>query len=187
VHSGKKIALPLTTWKFREPHRDLVEQIASEFKIHPILSRILVSRNITHPEEVKKYLSPSLHDLPSPFLMEDMKVGIERVIRAITNRERIMVYGDYDADGITAVTILVKFLRQVTPEVQYYIPHRVEEGYGLNRQVIDRFKEEGIGLIITVDCGLSDREAISYAKTWESIRSSSITMRCHLPYPRLWQ
>jgi len=96
--------------------------------------------------------------------MEDMKVGIERVIRAITNRERIMVYGDYDADGITAVTILVKFLRQVTPEVQYYIPHRVEEGYGLNRQVIDRFKEEGIGLIITVDCGLSDREAISYAK-----------------------
>ncbi len=160
----KKTALPLTSWKFGASRNDLADIITSEFKIHPMLSRILVSRNITDLEEVRKYLHPSLHDLPSPFLMEHMKCGVERLLQAITNHERVMVYGDYDADGITAVVVLVKFLRHLMETVQYYIPHRVEEGYGLNKKAIDRFKEEGVSLIITVDCGISDIEAIGYAK-----------------------
>ena len=97
--------------------------------------------------------------------MQDMKKGVCRLIRAIHNHEGIVIYGDYDADGITSVVVLYKFIKELTPHVSYYIPDRVLEGYGLKNNVIDQFKNKNIGLIITVDCGISDVEQIAYAKS----------------------
>lgn len=131
--------------------------------VHSVISQILVSRGIRDVESARRYLRPSLHDLHSPFLMKDMKKGISRLIKAIDKRENILIYGDYDADGITSVVILYKFIKDLTSHISYYIPDRVEEGYGLNIQAIEKFKKDHIDLIITVDCGISDAEQITYA------------------------
>jgi len=159
----REISLPLTTWKFREKRPDREEILEKELKIHPVLSRILARRGITEPDEARKFLYPSLYDLPSPFLMKDMKKGVDRLIHAIYNHEKVLIYGDYDADGITGVSILMRFLSGITPHLEFYIPDRIDEGYGLNTEVISRFKQQGVSLIITVDCGISDMEEVSYA------------------------
>lgn len=134
-----------------------------EFKLSPIVAQILTNRRISDLETAYRYLNPSLHDLHSPFLMQDMKKGVERLIRAIRNKEKVAIYGDYDADGITSLAILYRFLQGILDNVIYYIPDRVSEGYSLNRMAIDRLKAQNVSLIITVDCGVSDREEIEYA------------------------
>ena len=97
--------------------------------------------------------------------MKDMQRGVQRLIRAINDREKVVVYGDYDADGVTSVAVLVKFLLDINHTVTYYIPDRIKEGYGLNRPAIDRMTADGATLLITVDCGMSDHEQISYARS----------------------
>jgi len=124
-----------------------------------------LNRNVASLEDAHRYLHPSLNDLHSPFLMRDMKKGVGRLIKAIYAGEEIVIYGDYDADGITAVVILYKFIKELTGHVSYYIPDRVQEGYGLKIPVIDQFKSRNIKLIITVDCGISDIEQIAYAQS----------------------
>ena len=156
--------LPTTRWKI--PEKDTLEAqslLSRELHVHPVLSRILANRFITTPEEARRYFSPSLTELHSPFLMKDMHKGVERLIKAITRKERITIYGDYDVDGITSVVILYKFLRDIDADVHYYIPDRVEEGYSLNLKAIDRIRADGTALIVTVDCGTSDRDEIAYA------------------------
>jgi single-stranded-DNA-specific exonuclease len=155
--------LPTTYWKLSNTDSKTQDLIVKELGIHPILSRILINRNITSPEDARKFLFPSLGDLHNPFLLKDMREGVERVIRAILNREKIVVYGDYDADGITSTVILVKFLRELDAEITYYIPDRIKEGYGLNKNAIDSVKNAGAQLIITVDCGISDNAEVLYA------------------------
>jgi single-stranded-DNA-specific exonuclease len=156
--------LPVTQWKIKEgANKDIEKSLSKEFGIHHIISQILANREIINLEEAHRYLNPSLNDLHSPLLMKDMKKGVQRLVKAIYNHEEIMIYGDYDADGITSVVILYKFIKEVTPHVAYYIPDRVEEGYGLKNQAIDKFKQKGVKLIITVDCGISDHEQIAYA------------------------
>ncbi|MCX7817244.1 MAG: single-stranded-DNA-specific exonuclease RecJ [Syntrophales bacterium] len=162
---GKKSSLPVTRWVFPYENRTLVEEISKEFGILPEIAQILVNRGIRDTDAAKRYLSPSLRDLHSPFLMKDMGKGARRVIRALHNNEKITIFGDYDADGITATVILLKFLHNVTSNVDYYIPDRIEEGYGLNKKAIDRIKYTGTSLIITVDCGISDTENVEYAKS----------------------
>ena len=157
--------LPLTRWKTAKPSQAVQDSLIKELDIHPILSRILASRDILDPDEAKRYLSPSLQDLHNPFLLRGMKQAVERVVRAIHNREKIIVYGDYDADGITAVAVLVKFLQQYHPAVEYYIPDRILEGYGLNKTAVDRIRQSDGRLIITIDCGVSDFEAVSHAQS----------------------
>lgn len=157
--------LPITRWKLSEAREDLQSLFAEEFKLNPIVSQILINRGITDLDTARRFLTPSLHDLHNPFLMKDMKEGVARMIRAIRGKEKIAIYGDYDADGITALSILYRFLHAIHERVMYYIPDRVDEGYSLNRKAIDRLKAQDISLIVTVDCGVSDREEIEYART----------------------
>lgn len=157
--------LPVTQWRYTAGDKDIQELLARDLGILPVVSEILMSRDIQNIDNAKKYLRPSLNDLPNPFLMKDMEKGVRRIIKAIYQKERIMVYGDYDADGITAVVVLMKFLRAITSNVDYYIPDRIEEGYGLNKIAIDRLKADGVQLIVTVDCGVSDLEEVAYARS----------------------
>ena len=128
--------LPLTQWRTVENHGEEQQLLIRELGIHPLLSQILISRNIITVEEARTFLHPSLGDLHNPFLMKDMKEGVHRLIKAIHQNQKIIVYGDYDADGITSVVLLIKFLHNIRQNVDFYIPGRVEEGYGLNKNAI---------------------------------------------------
>lgn len=158
--------LPVTQWILKESgDKNTQESLAKEFGISRIVSQLILNRHVKSLEDAQSYLYPSLNDLNSPFLMKDMKQGVARLIRAIANKEKVLIYGDYDADGITSVVILYRFLKELNSEVSYYIPDRVEEGYGLKNPLIDHFKNKDIKLIITVDCGISDIEQITYARS----------------------
>ncbi|OPY12285.1 MAG: Single-stranded-DNA-specific exonuclease RecJ [Syntrophus sp. PtaB.Bin001] len=157
--------LPTTNWIIPDVNKEAQFLLVKELGIHWIISSILASRDIRTPGEARKYLYPSLHDLHNPFLMKDMLPGVNRLIQAVYNGEKIVVYGDYDADGITSVAVLVKFLREIRADAFYYIPDRIEEGYGLNRKAIDKIKNNGTNLIITVDCGISDCDEVLYARS----------------------
>jgi single-stranded-DNA-specific exonuclease len=156
--------LPTTRWRLREGNNDVQDLLVRELGLNPIISRILMSRDIVDPDDALRYLFPSLRDLHNPFLMQDMKKAVDRLIRAIYNHEKVVIYGDYDADGITSVAVLVQFLRRIRHSVTFYIPDRITEGYGLNREAVERLKSEGVGVIITVDCGISDHDPIAYAR-----------------------
>jgi len=158
--------LPVTNWKLKKAgNKNIEDSLIKEFGIHPIISQLLANRDILDLEGAHRYFNPSLNNLHSPFLMQDMKKGVCRLLTAIHNKEEIVIYGDYDADGITSVVILYKFIKEITPHVNYYIPDRVKEGYGLKNPVIDKFKSDNVQLIITVDCGISDFEQIAYANS----------------------
>ncbi|MBP6914582.1 MAG: single-stranded-DNA-specific exonuclease RecJ [Smithellaceae bacterium] len=157
--------LPTTQWKLKNSVNKKIEySLNKEFGVSAIISQVLANRNLTDLDSARRYLYPSLNELHSPFLMKDMKKGIMRLLRAIYNKEKIVIYGDYDADGITSVVILFKFLNELPSSVSYYIPDRLDEGYGLKKPVIDKFKRENVSLIITVDCGVSDIEQIAHAQ-----------------------
>ena len=157
--------LPTTRWEFPDIDTERQHVLEKEVGVKPVISRILINRHIEDPDDAKKFLHPSLKDLHNPFLMKDVDKGVDRVIKAISTGERIVVYGDYDADGITAVVVLVKFLKSIHENITYYIPDRIKEGYGLNKDAIDRIKKGKVTLIITVDCGITDYEEVSYAKS----------------------
>jgi single-stranded-DNA-specific exonuclease len=157
--------LPTTIWKECHADSKTQENLAKELGIHPILSRILLNRNISTTKEAKKFLFPSLRDLHNPFLMKDMKEGVDRAIKAILEGEKVMIYGDYDADGITSTVLLIKFLRYLKVNTSYYIPDRIRDGYGLHKEALDSIKNDGTDLIITVDCGVSDNDEILYASS----------------------
>lgn len=157
--------LPTTKWRLREGNPNIQETLSRELGLSPLISQILEGRNICEPETARRYLSPSLRDLHNPFLMQDMEKAVDRLVRAIYCNEKIVVYGDYDADGITSVVVLMQFLKQIHLKSTYYIPDRITEGYGLNREAVERFKAQGISLIVTVDCGISDHESIAHALT----------------------
>ncbi len=160
--------LPTTRWRLREGNQEIEDLLVRELGVSPIISRIIMSREICDqdcdPDLVRRYLSPSLHDLHNPFLMQDMRKAVDRLILAIYRNEKVVVYGDYDADGITSVVILIQFLREIYPGATYHIPDRITEGYGLNREAVERFRSQGIGLIVTVDCGIMDHDAVAYAR-----------------------
>lgn len=156
--------LPTTRWRLQEGNQDIEDLLVRELGISPIISRIIMSREICDPDVVRRYLSPSLQDLHNPFLMQDMKKAVDRLILAVYRNEKVVVYGDYDADGITSVVVLIHFLRAIYPGATYHIPDRITEGYGLNRGAVERFRSQGVGLIVTVDCGISDHDAVAYAR-----------------------
>ena len=158
--------LPVTHWKLKDTgHKNIEESLAKEFGVNRIISQLMLNRRVASLEDAHHYLNPSLTDLLSPFLMQDMKKGVCRLMKAIYAGEEIIIYGDYDADGITSVVILYSFIKKLTEHVSYYIPDRVQEGYGLKVPVIDQFKSRNVKLIITVDCGISDVEQIAYAQS----------------------
>ena len=140
-------------------------ELARELGVSPIISEILTSRNIANSTEARKYLTPSLTDLHNPFLMQGVKEGVSRVIKAIYAGEKIAIYGDYDADGVTSVVLLLKFLKDIDVSASYYIPNRINNGYGLHNKIIDQIKDSGATLLITVDCGISDYEQVMHAES----------------------
>ena len=157
--------LPTTRWIDLHVDSNIQKALAKELGIHPIISRILLNRNISTTKEAKKFLFPSLRDLHNPFLMKDMKEAVDRIIKAILGGEKVVIYGDYDADGITSTVLLVKFLRYLKVNTSYYIPDRIREGYGLHKEALDSIKDGGTDLIITVDCGISDKDEVAYASS----------------------
>jgi len=142
-------------WGFYEIEEEKVADIAKKYGITEVLARILLNRNIIEDEEIKVFLNPTRNDFYDPFLFPDMEKAVNRIIEAINVNEKVVIYGDYDVDGITSVTVLKKFLKERGLEVGYYIPNRLEEGYGLNNEAIRKIIDEKYSLMITVDCGIS--------------------------------
>ena len=142
---------------------ETIHKLAGELNIHPILAQLLVQRGVNTFDEAKHFFRPSLSDLHDPFLMKDMDKAVERISNAILNKEKILVYGDYDVDGTTAVSLVYTFLHNQYVNVEYYIPDRYKEGYGISIQGIDYAKENGCNLIIALDCGIKSIDKIEYA------------------------
>ena len=141
------------------------QTLAQELGISPILGQLLVQRGITKAADAKKFFRPQLPDLHDPFLMKDMDRAVERLNQAMGRKERILVYGDYDVDGTTAVTLVYKFLQQFYSNIDYYIPDRYNEGYGVSQKGVDYAYETGVKLVIVLDCGIKAVEEIGYAKS----------------------
>ncbi len=137
--------------------------LAKELDIHPALGQLLMRRGIRTSAEAKRFFRPQLSDLHDPFLMNDMQIAVERLNKALVRKERVLVYGDYDVDGCTAVALVYKFLSQFYSNVGYYIPDRYEEGYGISKKGIDFAAETGVKLIIVLDCGIKAVQEIAYA------------------------
>lgn len=155
-------------WIYEEPGPEAAAEatrLAKAAGIHPALGKLLVERGFTSYPEVKRFFRPQLSDLHDPFLMDDMRIAVDRLNQALGRKERIMVYGDYDVDGCTAVALVYKFLLQYYSNIDYYIPDRYEEGYGISKKGVDYAAETGVKLIVVLDCGIKAVEEIAYAKS----------------------
>ncbi|WP_442786895.1 single-stranded-DNA-specific exonuclease RecJ [Flavobacterium suncheonense] len=147
-----------------EPNPETVAKLAAELNVDALIAKLLVQRGIATFDEARKFFRPSLEDLHDPYLMKDMDKAVERVEKAIANKENILVFGDYDVDGTTAVSLMSSYLRSFYPNVATYIPDRYTEGYGVSYQGIDFADDNGFSLIIALDCGVKSIDHVAYAK-----------------------
>ncbi|MGX7667646.1 single-stranded-DNA-specific exonuclease RecJ [Flavobacterium pedocola] len=147
-----------------DPNPETVAQLAAELNVDALTAKLLVQRGITTFDEARHFFRPSLNDLHDPYLMKDMDKAVERVEKAIANEENILVFGDYDVDGTTAVSLMSSYLRSFYPNVATYIPDRYNEGYGVSYQGIDFADDNGFSLIIALDCGVKSIDHVAYAK-----------------------
>lgn len=141
------------------------ENLYKNLGVLPTIAKILARRGILSPILAEKFLSSQIIDIADPFLLPDIEVALSRIKRALVNREKICLYGDYDVDGLTSVAVVFHTMKGLGFDVSYYIPNRLSEGYGLNTSAIDKIKDRGVSLIITLDCGVSSSIAIDYAKS----------------------
>ena len=154
-------------WNYEPPtpeRQQAAKELAEKIGMSPVLAGLLIQRGIKTESAAKRFFRPMLSELIDPFLMNDMDVAVDRLNDAMGRKERIMVYGDYDVDGCTAVALVYKFLQQFYSNIDYYIPNREGEGYGVSRQGVDYAAETGVKLIIVLDCGIKAIEEIAYAK-----------------------
>ena len=155
-------------WKYQPltPEQGaLAARLSYELEMSPVLCSLLVKRGITSVAEARNFFRPKLSQLHNPFLMNDMDVAVRRLNKALGKKERILVYGDYDVDGTTAVALVYKFLQQFSSNIDYYIPDRNEDGYGISKRGVDYAHSTGVKLIIVLDCGIKAIEEIAYAKS----------------------
>jgi len=152
-------------WEYYDINEEAVKEISSKFNISNLLAKILINRDVIEYDEIKKFLNPTRNDFYDPFLLPDMEIAVARIIKAIENKEKVVIYGDYDVDGITSTTVLKQFLAERGLEVGYYIPNRLEEGYGLNKEAIEDIINQKYTLMITVDCGISGIEEIEFCNS----------------------
>src|SRR5579863_228754 len=154
-------------WKLKTPDEQKSKILSETLKVHPLISRILVGRGIENFEEAKRYFRPDPFQLHDPFLMKDMDLAVDRILLAIARNEKILIFGDYDVDGTSSVALMFQMLRAIGEPrcIDFYIPHRQREGYGVSKAGIDFAKENGFHLIISVDCGIKSIDLVSYAKT----------------------
>ncbi len=154
-------------WNYIPPtseEKEEAEALSKEIGVSPILTQLLIRRGVTTASEAKSFFRPSLNELHNPFLMKDMDIAVERLNKAMGRKERILIYGDYDVDGTTSVSLVYKFLLQFYSNIDYYIPDRYNEGYGVSLQGIDYAVSTNVKLIIVLDCGIKAVDEISYAK-----------------------
>ncbi len=155
-------------WKYQPPTYEqevAARTLSAELDISPILCSLLIKRGITSASAARHFFRPKLNNLHNPFLMKDMDVAVQRLNRALGTKERILVYGDYDVDGTTAVALVYKFLQQFSSNIDYYIPDRNEDGYGISKRGVDYAYSTGVKLIIVLDCGIKAIDEIAYAKS----------------------
>ena len=155
-------------WNYQPPTYEqnvAARTLSAELDISPVLCSLLLKRGITSVAEARNFFRPKLSQLHNPFLMNDMDVAVRRLNKALGKKERILVYGDYDVDGTTAVALVYKFLQQFSSNIDYYIPDRNEEGYGISRQGVEYAYSTGVKLIIVLDCGIKAIDEIAYAKS----------------------
>jgi single-stranded-DNA-specific exonuclease len=165
-------------WRILSADNQKVDALQQSLRIHPALCQVLVQRGIETFEQAKNFFRPQLADLHSPWLMKDMEKAVARVLLAMERGEKILVFGDYDVDGTTAVASMFRFLRKTYPAVDFYVPHRYREGYGVSKAGIEFAREQGMTLIISLDCGIKSADLIAYAQT---IGIDFIVCDHHLP------
>ena len=152
-------------WQIYETDENKIEELQKIYQINKLLATILANREIIEEKDIKLFLEPTRNDFHDPFLITDMETSVKRILEAIENKEKVTIYGDYDVDGITSITVLKSFLKDIGLETDTYIPDRLNEGYGLNKEAIKSIAEKGCDLMITVDCGISGIDEIEYANT----------------------
>ncbi len=150
-------------WNLKKYDNNLVEKIREEYKVSEIMAKLIISRDIDF-KDIDSFLNGTLDDLNDPYKIKDMDKFVKRVDEAIKNKEKICIYGDYDVDGITSITIMYKFLTKLGADIMYYLPDRLIEGYGINNNALKEIKNKGVSLIITVDCGITAIEEVKFAK-----------------------
>ncbi|MFN7169998.1 MAG: single-stranded-DNA-specific exonuclease RecJ, partial [Candidatus Omnitrophota bacterium] len=151
-------------WKILPPQTEKILYLTESLGISTLLAHLLINRRIETPEEAERFLNPHFSNLHDPFLFKDMRKAVERIKKAIEKKEKILIYGDYDVDGITGMAILIKIIKNLGGRVDYYIPHRIEEGYGISKEGVNFIIENEFNLVITVDCGttnVSEIEALT--------------------------
>ena len=153
-------------WEIYKTNEEKVEELQKKYKLNRLLSTLLTNRGITEETKIEKFLNPKRSDFYDPFGMPDMEKAVERILKSIENKEQIIIYGDYDVDGITSVTVLKSFLEERGIQVNVYIPNRLNEGYGLNKTAMEEIAKQGNKLMITVDCGITAVDEVEYAKTF---------------------
>ncbi|MBW1615523.1 MAG: single-stranded-DNA-specific exonuclease RecJ [Deltaproteobacteria bacterium] len=153
-----------TNWKILQPDIKTVRSVSAILKCGQIIATIFANRNLTLQDNIKLFVNPSLSNLGSPFKIKDMDNAVKRIVSAVQNSEKILIFGDYDVDGITATAIVYDFLKKAGADIIFYIPHRIEEGYSIKKKSIDYAKTKDANLIITVDCGSNGFEAVEEAK-----------------------
>ena len=151
-------------WRIMDADKERTDALFRQLKIHPVLCSILVQRGIETMEEAKNFFRPQLSNLHDPFLMKDMDKAVQRILQAFSTNEKVLVFGDYDVDGTTAVASMYQFLKKHHAPTEFYIPHRYREGYGVSKAGIDFAYENSYSLIISLDCGIKSIELIRYAK-----------------------
>src|SRR3954464_15822366 len=152
-------------WKLLDAAEEKVTALQKELKINEVICRILIQRGFDTFDKAKQFFRPQLSMLHSPWLMKDMDKAVTRILSAIQKEEKILIYGDYDVDGTTAVATVYQFIKAFYSNLEYYIPHRYREGYGVSKEGIDYAKANDFSLIISLDCGIKSIDLIAYAKT----------------------
>jgi single-stranded-DNA-specific exonuclease len=151
-------------WYFQPPRDDLNQALARDLDINPLIARIITNRGLEDPNEIHRFIYPKLTDLRDPFLMKNMTEAVQRTLDAINNHDKIIIYGDYDVDGITSIALVSDALRVLGADFDFYLPNRITQGYGLSHDGIDTCKSMGARLLISVDCGVSSVDEAAYAK-----------------------
>ena len=139
-------------WSVKKYDKEKINELVMKYNISEMLAKLILAREI---EDVDMFLNGTLEDLKDPYKMKDMEKFVERINKAKENNKKICIYGDYDVDGITSITVMYKFLKKLGLNVIYYLPDRLMEGYGVNTGALDKIKNEGVKLVITVDCGIT--------------------------------
>ncbi|MCI0453425.1 MAG: single-stranded-DNA-specific exonuclease RecJ [Candidatus Dadabacteria bacterium] len=151
-------------WVIEKQNPKLKEKLAKTLEISPVTAQVLINRGINDEAQAELFLKSTLFDLPSPYLMRGMDKAVERIKKAIQDKEKIAIYGDYDVDGVTATSLFYTFLKSLATSVTYYNPDRIKEGYGVNLQAVKRLRSEGVSLIVSADCGITASEEVKDAK-----------------------